>query len=88
MTRSSARRRASPRAKRSAIVEAKERRERRNLALGLSIASIVSLGGLLMIRQRSIAETSHFRISVSVLVVLVLLLSFNLYALYDWFRHR
>jgi len=66
----------------------KERRERRNLAIGLGSASVLAVGGLFIARHYSIARTEHFKVSVSLLVVLALLLSLTTYALYDWYRQR
>lgn len=80
--------RKSSTSKRSAKAKAKERRERRNLAAGMSIATTLAFGALFVARHRSMVQTDHFRISVSVLMLLALMLSLTLYTVYDWFRHR
>ena len=74
--------------KRSAKTEAKEQRERRNLATGISIATALAFGALFIARHRSTSQTGHFPISVSVLMLLTLMLLFSLYAVFDWYRHR
>jgi hypothetical protein len=86
MTRSRSKKRKPSTSKRSN--NAKERRERQNLATGLGIASVLATGGSFLFRHHLITQTGHFRVPVAVVLLLVLLLSLTSYALYDWYRQR
>lgn len=72
----------------SSTRDAEDQRVRRNLALGLNIAALASLGSLLVFRHRSIEQTGHFRVPVSILFTIGLILLFAVWTLIDWYRHR
>ncbi len=84
----SLKKRKSATSKRSAKAKAKEQRERRNLAAGMSIVTALAFGALFAARHRSMVQTDHFRVSVSVLMLLVLMLLLTLFTVFDWYRHR
>lgn len=86
MPRKSAQKRKTSNSKRSKA--AKERRESRQLAIGLGTVSAVSLISFFIYRHHSLTQTGHFRVPIGILVLLGLILALTFFALYDWYRQH